>query len=64
MASITQSYLAVNNLQQDGRRTVIEVMIDDSGFEYRVEYMAEGDADVQHHLEHSVAALNAQLSGS
>lgn len=62
MASIVSSVLTLNDVQQDGRRVVIETHTDDAGNQYQISYMAEADIDPDIKLAQHASDLNNQLS--
>lgn len=61
MASIVSSVLFIDDLQQDGRRVIIETHTDDSGKQYQISYMAEPDMDVNARLTQHANDLTTQL---
>lgn len=59
---IVESRIAVNDLQTDGRRNIIEIHFDDQGGEQSVNYAAEEGVDIVAKMTDRAAEINEQQS--
>lgn len=61
---IVESTIIATDTQADGRRYVTESHIDGVGREYRVEYLADADADVAAAMAERAAVIEAESAAA